>query len=222
MQTAEEKRFWYTLIIMGGITVCVFVLLIVKLVQKNQPTFQETKNDPASLLPTIRKTDPMRGSLSPKLIVTVYSNFTCRNCAETARILNQKYEQYPNDLLIIWKDFPAPSLHAESERASIAARCAGEQKQFWPYHDYLMNYQRELSPELYLAIAEDLQLKTGKFQRCVRKQKTEHLVRESYEEAINLELAGAPTIFLNTERITGKITEHDIDWRMNMLLNQNP
>lgn len=221
MHSAEEKRFWYTLLGIGAITAFVFMLIFIDVVKKDKPVFEEELVNTIKL-PELKKTDPMRGSLSPKLIVTVYNNFTCKNCAEVTQVLNQALLDYPNDLLVIWKDFPSPSLQTESERSALAARCAEEQKQFWPYHDYLMSYQRDLSEELYSAIANDLELKPGKFARCMKRGRGMDLVLENYQEGLRLELSGAPTIFLNTERVTGKITKEDIDWRMNMLLNSTP
>jgi protein-disulfide isomerase len=46
----------------------------------------------------------------------------------------------PGKVKLVWHDFTW--IGEESRTAAQAARCAGEQDQFWAYHDYLYAHQR--------------------------------------------------------------------------------
>ncbi len=172
-------------------------------------------NTPTS--PTIRSTDPFIGSISPDAVLVLYSNFTCPSCKEMSHIMQRLALDY--NITIVWKDFPNDSLNPESTNAAIAAQCAGNQGYFWEYHDILHEHRIELGGQAYTDIAEMIDLNLPKFNRCLSGEKMAGVVHDSAQEAEDLSLTTAPTIFVNTERLTGAVSENDLRTLLDNLLS---
>lgn len=70
--------------------------------------------------------------------LTVWEDFQCPLCGEFTRQVEPKlYRDFvnPGSLRIVFRDFAF--IGPESFDAAAAARCAGDEGRFWPYHDYL-------------------------------------------------------------------------------------
>ena len=90
--------------------------------------------------------------------------------------------------------------------AARAGRCANEQNQFWPYHDYVFGRQGEWSE------ANDAARQFTEYARrrgwtatrsrsaCAR-EKYQKEVSESFELGTTLGVNGTPTLFVNGKRV---------------------
>ncbi len=204
------KSFWplFTIALLGiiGILFAIFIFVL----KEPEVVFVEEEIDATK--PTLLRTDPIRGNTaSAKAMLVVYSNFTCATCGSLFSKLEALKELNDQGLVIVWKDFPNASIDPESRRAAIAGRCAQEQNAFWPYHDRLFASQAELGDTVYLGIAKELGLQTGRFERCLRNEKTADLVDGGRKEAETLELISAPTVFFGDERFTGDLSKTSIE-----------
>lgn len=195
----------------------VFAFLIVKLFDRGGIEYTDEVEQVA---PQLLNIDPMVGATGPKIVLVHYANFSCEQCASTAKMLRDIVEDYPEQVILAWKDFPNDSLNPESTPAAAAARCAQKQHHFWNYHDLLMSHQDELGSTLYEAIAMDLDLNMWRFNRCVRKSSELDRVQESAQDAANLNLTAAPTIYVNGISYTGIISEAELRSTINQLLAQ--
>ena len=201
------KHFWkfFTAIVALLIITVVFLVSQLSNKQKIEYTDETTISEP-----TILRTDPYIGTPNAKVIIFHYSDFQCETCATTAFALDSIQKTYEDEVLIVWKDFPNQSLHPEAVNAAVAARCAHEQDAFWEFHDILMTNRLQLGDDLYKMAAEELGLKTRKFNSCIKRSETLDLVLESYEESLALGLTAPPTIFINGETYTGLVTEAEL------------
>ncbi|MFH1632043.1 MAG: thioredoxin domain-containing protein [bacterium] len=154
--------------------------------------------------------DPIIGSANPSVVVVHYGDFENEASHNVSLALSAMLREYPDDLLVAWKDFPNTSLNAEALPAAVAARCAGRQGSFWPFHDLLTTYYNQLGDELYTDIAAELALNERSFASCLDKQKTLDLINTTYLQGLELNLITAPTIFINGKRLTGTITERQL------------
>lgn len=202
------KNFSKLLIVFSSLIGITLIFLIFGL--RSQENIVYTDEETAKSIPTILRTDPHFGAKDPQVIIIHYGDFECETCADTAYAVNAVAAQYPDDVLVIWKDFPNQSLHPNATSAAVAARCAEEQNKFWEFHNYLMNHQATLGKDLYTMIADELGLRTRKFNTCLEKEQTLNLVQASYQESMELNLTAPPTIFINNETFTGRLTELDI------------
>jgi putative urate catabolism protein len=67
---------------------------------------------------------------------------------------------------LVFRDFPIPSLHPDAPLAHEAARCAGEQGQFWAYHDLLFE-RTTVNATALKQYAADLKLDDRRFAECL-------------------------------------------------------
>lgn len=202
----QAKYIHLTLGIASTLVVVIFIALIVTLLEQNTVSFTNSTDSELA----IHQTDPIIGSNNPDVILVYFGNFHCNTCASLAVPLRDILNEFGSQITLVWKDFPNETQHEESIRASIAARCAQKQDAFWNYADLLLANQAELGDDLYLAAAEDLDLRMGAFKRCLKNEKTRDLVEASGQEALDLELIAAPTIYVGQKQYSGKMTGFEL------------
>lgn len=141
--------------------------------------------------------NPIKGSPTAKVAIIEFSDFSCAACAQMNDVLKQAETAYGNQIKIIWKDFPLTSIHPLSEKAAEAARCAGEQGNFWTYHDLLFANQDKFSADLWKNLARQLNLKEDQFNSCLDSGKMSSLVQKDADEGSSLKVDGTPYLFIN-------------------------
>src|ERR1700739_2545334 len=65
-----------------------------------------------------------------------FADFECPYCIKVHSELQKLKAEFGDRISLVYKDFPLP-MHAHAQKAAEAARCAGAQDKFWPYHDRL-------------------------------------------------------------------------------------
>ncbi len=141
--------------------------------------------------------------------MTVWEDFQCPVCGEFTRVTEPRlYDDYvrPGKLRIVYRDFAF--IGQESLVAAAAARCAGEQGKFWPYHDYLFwNQGSENSgafdrPRLD-AIAGAVGLDMSAFDSCLQAGRTLTEVQSESTAAANAGIQQTPSLVLGRSVIPG-------------------
>ena len=103
---------------------------------------------------------------------------------------------------LIVKDLPLAS-HRQARRAAEAARCAGAEGQFWPYHDRLFAEQPRFAEDRLIAYAVDLGLDGQAFGRCLTERRFAREVETDLAEARALGLTGTPAFLINGRVVIG-------------------
>jgi len=78
-----------------------------------------------------------KGPENAKVVLVEYSDFECPYCVRAYPTVKQILETYPNDVKVVYRQFPLVSLHPNAQKAAEASECAGDQGKFWEYHDKL-------------------------------------------------------------------------------------
>jgi protein-disulfide isomerase len=103
---------------------------------------------------------------------------------------------------LIYKDFPLPS-HALAMPAHEAARCAGEQGRYWPYHDVLFERQPRFERDDLVAYAINLNLDRERFERCLDGHKMRVAVEADLAEGRALGVRSTPSFLINGKPLVG-------------------
>lgn len=86
-----------------------------------------------------------KGSQDAKVTIVEFSDFQCPYCS---RYVTETYAQinqtYGDKIRYLFHDYPLP-FHNNAQKASEAARCAGEQGKYWEMHDLLFQNQADWS-----------------------------------------------------------------------------
>ena len=81
--------------------------------------------------------DPSQGKASAKITIVEFSDFQCPYCAQAAPKARALAEQYPNEIRLVFKQFPLDpeGIAYLAAQASLAAHAQGK---FWPLHDKML------------------------------------------------------------------------------------
>ena len=143
---------------------------------------------------------PRKGAADPSVVIVEFADYQCPHCKQAASVLAAMVERFPDDVAIVYADFPI-NRSGISRIVAQGAVCAGEQDKFWDYHDQAFEQQANLDINSPLQIAEMLGLDKESFQKCIiSPQPTQHVARGE-REALRLGLTSTPTLFMNGRRL---------------------
>jgi phospholipase/lecithinase/hemolysin len=75
--------------------------------------------------------------------IIVYNDFSCTNCLTIAQTLGNALELYPDDIRLIFRNFPVLGGNDNAVVAAKAAEAAGRQGMFWEMHNIFFATQNE-------------------------------------------------------------------------------
>jgi protein-disulfide isomerase len=93
-------------------------------------------------------------------------------------------------------------MHPHAFLAARAARCAGDQDRYWPYHDALFQNQGSWTfitappARQFVSYAEGLGLDGAEFESCLRSDRHAEVVTANLYLAMELNLPGTPSILM--------------------------
>jgi cyclophilin family peptidyl-prolyl cis-trans isomerase/protein-disulfide isomerase len=167
---------------------------------------------PITPLPTlapiapISETDWSRGPADAPITLMLYSDFDCPTCARLAAVLADLLALHPQDIRLIFRDFPLLTIRDKSSLAAQAAAAAGEQGRFWEMHDLLFARYDEwaaLSPEQFTTwlgrAAPAAGVHAAQLLDDLRSRRFEPNVAEAYNQAVASGIPGAPFLFFNRD-----------------------
>ena len=102
------------------------------------------------------------------------------------------------------RDLPL-DFHANALRAAQAARCAGDQGQFWQMRDVMATNADKLEMDNLVKFAGDLKLDVAAFRACVESEKYKDAVQKDAAEAMRIGANGTPAF------VIGKSTPNGVD-----------
>jgi len=146
--------------------------------------------------------DAVRGPEDAKITIVEFSDFECPFCGRAIPVVEQVMEEYEGDVKLIFKDFPL-SFHQNAQKAAEAAECAGEQDQYYEYHDVLFDNQTALSISDLKQYAADLGLDTEAFNSCLDNGDMAAEVQADFAAGQAVGVSGTPTFFINGQKIVG-------------------
>jgi cyclophilin family peptidyl-prolyl cis-trans isomerase/protein-disulfide isomerase len=98
----------------------------------------------SALIPPITAADQTIGPAGATMTIIEYGDFQCPDCALLSPMLNQLAQAYPQDVRIVFRQFPLDS-HNLAMLAAQASEAAGLQSKFWQMHDLLYSTQAQWS-----------------------------------------------------------------------------
>ena len=146
---------------------------------------------------------PSKGADNAPVTVVKFEDFHCPFCKEAQRTLNEVGAHYGERVRIVHKDYPIDSLHPQARLAHVAARCAGEQGKFWPYHDALYAAAPNASGENLKNIALQTGMDLDRFAVCLASGKYAQAIQSDIDEGTKAGVTGTPAFFINGRLISG-------------------
>ena len=148
-----------------------------------------------------------QGQANAPVVIMEFADFQCPACGDFATFSKPLIKDYVDNgtVRFVWYDFPLVQIHKNAMLAARAGRCANEQNQFWAFHDVIFGRQAEWSEsdegvELFTGYAQQAGLDRGAFSQCLRSDKYQQEVSESFQLGTTLGVSGTPTLFVNGKR----------------------
>ncbi len=146
--------------------------------------------------------DPWQGAGDPLVTIVEYSDFECPFCGQLASNIAAALERYPDDVRLVFKQFPL-AMHARAEPAARAAVAAGAQGKFWEMHDALFGDRGKLGDNDLVAHATAIGLDVAAWKSAYADPTTARKVADELAEGRALEVSSTPTFFVNGRKVTG-------------------
>jgi len=141
-----------------------------------------------------------------KLVLVEFADFKCHYCAQASEVTSKIAEEYGDDVVIYFKNFPLnpQSLSPLAARAALAAQ---EQGRFWEMHDLLFAEQDSLSEEKIVELAGQIGLNTEKFEAALDDEALAKKVARDRSEGDEAGIRGTPAFFIDGVRFVGDFDE---------------
>ncbi|MDQ2773809.1 MAG: thioredoxin domain-containing protein [Acidobacteriota bacterium] len=170
---------------------------------------------------------PAFGPENAKVTIVVFSDFECPYCRQLAHTIRDNVpKKYPNDVRVIFEDFPLDAIHPWARSMAEAAHCLGDNNPaaFWNFHDWVFDHQEEIKPEnlrdKVLGYGKDRGLDAAKIAACIDGHATAKEVRDSQEKADLLQVQQTPTLFVNGRMLNGAVPWSTVDAVVQLELNR--
>ena len=148
--------------------------------------------------------DPVFGPADAPITIIEFSDYECPYCKKWhLEVWPRLQEAYPDQIRLVYRDFPLAQIHPNATPAAAAANCAGEQDSFWEYNELLYTTNQSLGAGIFDAIAQELKLDMGSFNECLESGRYNEEINADFEYAANLGVSSTPTFFVNGIPVVG-------------------
>lgn len=154
-------------------------------------------NELPDLVLPVESRDNVFGSPSARYSLVEYGDYTDPKCRDVAATVRELIRELPDDLCVVFRNFPQPILRPFARSAAEAAEAGGLQGKFWLMHDRLFDHQDELSEDTVREIARGLPIEMADFERDLSSGAAARRVDEDLESAEESGVGDTPTLFVN-------------------------
>jgi protein-disulfide isomerase len=154
---------------------------------------------------------PVQGAQDAKIVLMEFSDFQCPFCARANSTVKEFMARNGNSVLLTYKHLPLVQIHPQALPASLASWAAHQQGKFWEYHDALFAQQGSLGEELFIKIANDLQLDISKFNKDRQSAQAKQAIDTDMRLAQDLGVNGTPAFFMNGVAFSGAVPLADME-----------
>jgi protein-disulfide isomerase len=148
---------------------------------------------------------PAIGPPNARITLVEFSDFQCPYCSIAVAEINATLKAYPNDVRLIFKQYPLVELHPAAAMAAAASLAANQQDKFWPMHDVMFANRARLSRQSILVWARDLGLDVLRFSRDLDSDAIKKTVVRDLADGDKAGVEGTPTVFVNGQRYNGDL-----------------
>ncbi|MEN8232473.1 MAG: thioredoxin domain-containing protein, partial [Thermodesulfobacteriota bacterium] len=104
---------------------------------------------------------------------------------------------YPNDVKLVFKNFPLTRIHKSAMNAAIATLAANQQDKFWEFHAELFKNYSSLSDAKFEEFAQALGLNMEQFKQDMKNPALAAMVQRDLKDGVEAGVRGTPAIFVN-------------------------
>ncbi len=207
MRNDQTTQLW----IAGGFIVLVIIITIIAAVVSAHQSTTAASFD-ATKTSAITSTDHQHGDGSAKVTLIEYGDFECPACGAYEPLVEQLYQQYGNQVLFVFRNFPLYQIHPFAMIAAQAAEAANLQGKYWEMHDLLYKDQSQWTADTTLSTdtvvskyfdqyAQQLGLNVTQFNTDINSAAVKSKVQADLALGNAAQIDHTPTFFINLTQI---------------------
>lgn len=149
------------------------------------------------------------GKTDSKIILIEYGDYQCSGCASENTRINEIVEEYKDQILFIFRNYPLPATsHPNARAAAAAVEAAGLQDKYWEMHNKVYDQQATWEyltgtdrTDYFKGLASDLGLDTDKFVTDMGSDSVSAKI--TYDRALGekANITETPSFYLNGKKI---------------------
>lgn len=212
LEDKNSTTKWIAISIVSAIFLLLFVGIIVVAKNKNKPQtatgaaqFANTGHE--RMLTREGKDATVSANPATKSITMVeYGDLQCPACKAYHPLVLDVMKAYPEQLKLVFKNFPLTTVHPNAMAGAIAAEAAGRQGKYFQFVDMAYDKQAEWA-ELddpqgkFEEYAKELGLNIDQFKKDQKDKAIATLINDERNEGIQNGVNGTPTFFVNGTKI---------------------
>lgn len=166
---------------------------------------------------------PVKGKKDAKVTIVEFSDFECPSCRAVHPVLEALVNKYPNDVRVVFLNFPL-SQHPYAGKVAVAGAWAAEQGRFWPFADIVFQNQSQLEDVGIEALATQAGLDAKAMTAALESNpKYAEKVEKDKAQGEAARIGGTPSLFINGRQLTlppsieylSWTVEDELDWIAN-------
>jgi protein-disulfide isomerase len=122
-------------------------------------------------------------------------------------VLEQVLETFPDQVKVVFKNYPLLRAHKFSEKATLAAYAAHLHGKFWTVHNELFKYQGDLNDDKIQNAIRSAGLNLEQIERERNSQSVISYIQKDLNEAIRIGVNSVPTVFVKGKRLRDRSFE---------------
>ena len=225
----RQQQRLITIMIVAGVALIALAIILL-------PTLQRALTPLGEFVVPDSQPRPMAdgnamGDPNAPVVIYEFSDFGCSHCADfalgTGELITRDYVA-TGDVYLVSQSVGNMLNNPLTQLAAEAAYCAGDQNQYWEYHDIIYTNQSMLFYgglrfiDNYLeAFGETLGLNMAEFNACLSDGKHSQRVLADGNEARSFGINGTPSFVINGEVISGNLPYAEFQRVINEALNQS-
>ena len=147
---------------------------------------------------------PVLGPANARVTLVEFSDFQCPYCAQAVVKLNAVLKAFPNDVKLIFKQYPL-DIHSQAALAAAAALAAHRQGKFWELHNAMFADRTHLSRPAILAMAGKAGLDVKRFQQDWDSPAIKQALTRDQADGDKIGVDATPTIYIDGQRYNGAL-----------------
>jgi len=201
---------------------------------------QQEEAQKAAMAKNARPVDPNKDYIygKPDAVISIieYSDFECPFCKQFGEIPNKVVDAMPNQVNLVWRNFPLSFHDPMATKEAIATVCAAQQggnAAFWKYTNSIFKTTRSNGQGMpsangvdpLLALAKEQGLNIEKFDVCLQSEAAAKQVSADLQDGMNAGISGTPGVILINHKtgafnvLAGAVPEDVLKQEVRNLLN---
>lgn len=213
--TLENKNNtvkWIAITIVSALFLLLFVGIIVVAKNKNKPQTENgavkfsNSGHPRMLTKEGKDASISATQATQAITMVEYGDLQCPACKAYHPLVLDVLKAYPEQLKLVFKNYPLTTVHRNAMAAAIAAEAAGKQGKYFEFVDMVYEKQLEWS-ELddpqgkFEEYVKALGLSVEQFKKDQQDKAITTLINDERNEGIQNGVTGTPSFFINGKKI---------------------